>query len=113
MSRSWQLAFLSALAITLLGILTLFRRPVGAQYPASTQLSRIPPLGATVTITATGTGCTARTMLAVSDTTQVTAVRPWTWKCWKVFKSAWIPAPAEQSEPAMVRTTGMGRGRRD
>jgi hypothetical protein len=55
---------------------------------------------------ATGTGCTARTMFAVSETTQVTAVSPWTPKCWKVFKSAWIPAPAEQSEPAMVNATG-------
>jgi hypothetical protein len=45
-------------------------------------------------------------MSAVSETTQVTAVRPWTWKCWNVFKSAWMPAPAEQSEPAMVNATG-------
>ena len=55
---------------------------------------------------ATGTGCTARTMFAVSDTTQVTAVSPCTWKCWNVLRSAWMPAPAEQSEPAIVIATG-------
>jgi hypothetical protein len=36
----------------------------------------------------------------------VTAVSPNTWWCWKVFKSACNPAPAEQSDPAMLNATG-------
>ena len=42
----------------------------------------------------------------VSETTQDTAVRPWTPSDENVFKSACIPAPAEQSEPAMVMALG-------
>src|ERR1035437_5047717 len=54
----------------------------------------------------TGSGWTVLTTLAVSDTTQVRAVRPWTPKYWNVLRSAWMPAPAEQSDPAIVRATG-------
>ena len=42
----------------------------------------------------------------ISATTQVTAVRPNTPCAEKVFRSAWMPAPAEQSEPAMLRAMG-------
>ncbi len=42
------------------------------------------------------------TVSGVSATTQVRAVRPW--HPWEenVLRSAWIPAPDEQSEPAML-----------
>jgi hypothetical protein len=43
----------------------------------------------------------------VSATTQVTAVNPYTPSALKVFKSAWMPAPALLSDPAMVRATGI------
>ena len=46
------------------------------------------------------------TFPGTSATTQVTAVRPKTPSALNVFRSAWRPAPALQSEPAMVRATG-------
>ena len=46
-------------------------------------------------------------MRGVSETMQVQAVSPCTLRLEKVFKSACRPAPAEQSEPAMVSAIGM------
>ena len=49
-----------------------------------------------------GTGCTDRTprvFCAVSAT--ITDV-PCTPNCWKVLRSAWMPAPPPESDPAMV-----------
>ena len=45
-------------------------------------------------------------MSGVSETTQVTAVKAWTPRAENVFRSACSPAPAEQSEPAIVMAMG-------
>jgi hypothetical protein len=37
------------------------------------------------------------------------ALRPWQPRAMKALRSAWMPAPPPESEPAMVRTTGRGR----
>ena len=47
------------------------------------------------------------TMPGTSATTHVTTVRAYTPKCEKVFKSAWIPAPEELSDPAIVMAAGV------
>ena len=52
------------------------------------------------------TGWIATTRPGASATTQVTAVNPYTPWAENVFKSAWMPAPALLSEPAMVKATG-------
>ena len=44
--------------------------------------------------------------------TAVIAERPYTPCAAKVFRSAWIPAPAPESDPAMVRATGGTSARR-
>ena len=56
--------------------------------------------------TAGGMGWIALTFPGTSATTQVTAVSPYTPSAVKVLRSAWMPAPALLSEPAMVRATG-------
>src|SRR6185437_7532932 len=38
--------------------------------------------------------------------TAVTAVMPWTPRASMVFRSAWMPAPPPESEPAIARTRG-------
>ncbi len=48
----------------------------------------------------------AATQPGTSATTHVTAVKPCTPWAVNVFKSAWMPAPAELSDPAMVNATG-------
>jgi hypothetical protein len=55
-------------------------------------------LGSTAAILETLPGCSA--------TTQVKAEVPYTPNRVKVFRSAWIPAPPELSDPAMVNATG-------
>lgn len=35
---------------------------------------------------------------------------PWTPRAWKVARSAWIPAPPQESDPAMVSATGAHDG---
>ena len=46
---------------------------------------------------------TPRVFCAVSA---AIALRPWHPRAMKVFRSAWMPAPPPESDPAMVRTTG-------
>ena len=50
------------------------------------------------------TACTPRVFCAVTD---VTADMPYTPFAEKVFRSAWMPAPPPESEPAMVSATGI------
>ena len=38
----------------------------------------------------------------------VMAEHPWQWKEWMVWRSACIPAPPPESDPAMVYTIGLG-----
>jgi hypothetical protein len=38
----------------------------------------------------------------------VIAVMPWTPHAANAFRSAWIPAPPPESEPAIERSLGMG-----
>ena len=45
-----------------------------------------------------------RCRLVVCDVTAVTAVTPYTPSAANVFRSAWMPAPAIESLPAMVST---------
>ena len=40
----------------------------------------------------------------------VIAVIPWTPQRANAFRSAWIPAPPPESEPAIERTVGIGFG---
>ena len=40
----------------------------------------------------------------------VIAVIPWTPQRANAFRSAWIPAPPPESEPAIERTVGIGLG---
>ncbi len=53
-----------------------------------------------------GTGWMDSTDSGVSATTQLSAVRPCVPSLENVLRSAWIPAPDEQSDPAMVRVIG-------
>ncbi len=49
---------------------------------------------------------TASTLIVFWTVTRVRTASPYTPLWWNVFRSAWIPAPPEGSEPAMVRATG-------
>ena len=49
-----------------------------------------------------GRGCTYFTPTVFCTVTAVTAEAPYTPRAEKVFRSAWIPAPPEGSEPAIV-----------
>ena len=40
----------------------------------------------------------------------VIAVMPWTPQRANAFRSAWMPAPPPESEPAIESTAGTGRG---
>src|SRR5207244_2681404 len=58
--------------------------------------------------TAAGTGNTPPTRAVFCDVTAVTMDVPYTPSAANVFKSAWMPAPAIESLPAIVSTTRMG-----
>jgi hypothetical protein len=53
-----------------------------------------------------GTGCTASTPVVLWAVIAVIAVMPWTPQRANAFRSAWMPAPPPESEPAMERTAG-------
>src|SRR5262249_37180290 len=53
-----------------------------------------------------GTGEIARTPAVFCAVSAVTTLVPKTWCMANVLRSAWIPAPPPESEPAMVSATG-------
>ncbi len=55
------------------------------------------------------TGSTRVTATVFWAVIAVIAVVPWTPARAKAFRSAWMPAPPPESEPAIVRHTGMAR----
>ena len=59
-------------------------------------------------ITSTGTSAIDTTSKVFCAVMAVTALVPKTPCAASVFRSAWIPAPPPESEPAIVITTGMG-----
>ena len=61
------------------------------------------------TITSGGTGWIAVTPTVFWAVIAVIAVVPWTPSAANAFRSAWIPAPPPESEPAIERTTGVSR----
>ena len=65
----------------------------------------IGPTGATGSTGATG--ATARTSRVFCAVIAVIALVPWTPQLAKAFRSAWIPAPPPESEPAIVSATGV------
>jgi hypothetical protein len=56
------------------------------------------------------TGSTAVTATVFCAVIAVIAVVPWTPAAANAFRSAWIPAPPPESDPAMARHTGMRGG---
>ena len=58
---------------------------------------------------APGTGCTPVTPTVFCAVSAVIAVMPWTPQRANAFRSAWIPAPPPESEPAMESTAGTSR----
>jgi hypothetical protein len=61
------------------------------------------------TMKAPGTGCTAVTPTVFWAVRAVIAVMPWTPQRANAFRSAWIPAPPPESEPAIDSTAGTER----
>ena len=57
-----------------------------------------------------GTGCTPVTPTVFCAVSAVIAVMPWTPQRANAFRSAWMPAPPPESEPAIERTAGGERG---
>ncbi len=55
-----------------------------------------------------GTGWTPVTATVFCAVRAVIAVMPWTPQRANAFRSAWIPAPPPESEPAIERTAGSG-----
>ena len=53
-----------------------------------------------------GTGCTPVTPTVFWAVSAVIAVMPWTPQRAKALRSAWMPAPPPESEPAIERTAG-------
>ena len=53
-----------------------------------------------------GTGCTPVTPTVFCAVSAVIAVMPWTPQRAKALRSAWMPAPPPESEPAIERTAG-------
>src|SRR6266536_5504215 len=53
-----------------------------------------------------GTSCTARTPSVFCAVIAVIALAPYTPSAWNVLRSACMPAPPPESEPAIVRATG-------
>ncbi len=64
------------------------------------------------TISSDGTWWIASTPTVLCAVTAVSAVIPWTPQRANAFRSAWIPAPPPESEPAIERTAGMRSGMR-
>ena len=64
------------------------------------------------TIVAGGTGCTAVTAVVFCAVIAVIAVIPWTPQRAMALRSAWMPAPPPESEPAIDRTRGTPGTRR-
>ena len=60
-------------------------------------------------MTSAGTGEIARTSTVFCAVIAVMAVVPWTPAAANALRSAWIPAPPPESEPAMDSTTGIER----
>ena len=58
-------------------------------------------------IIAAGTCSTALTSTVFCAVSAVIAVIPWTPHLAKAFRSAWIPAPPPESEPAIESTAGI------
>src|SRR3954463_7485896 len=56
-----------------------------------------------------GTASTARTSTVFWTVMAVIAVMPWTPQRAKALRSAWMPAPPPESEPAIAGTRGTGR----
>ena len=59
-----------------------------------------------------GTGWTPVTPTVFCAVSAVIAVMPWTPQRANAFRSAWIPAPPPESEPAIERTAGTALGMR-
>ena len=59
------------------------------------------------TIISGGVACTALTPIVFCAVSAVIAVIPWTPQRANAFRSAWMPAPPPESEPAIERTAGM------
>ena len=55
------------------------------------------------------TGCTARTLTVFCTVIAVIAVVPWTPANANALRSAWMPAPPPESDPAIERATGTRR----
>ena len=70
-------------------------RATGGRSSASASICRI--------TRATGSVSHARTPTVFCAVTAVMTVVPKTPNWWKVLRSAWIPAPPPESDPAMVR----------
>ena len=60
------------------------------------------------TITSGGIGCTALTPTVFWAVIAVIAVMPCTPHAANAFRSAWMPAPPPESEPAIESTRGIG-----
>ena len=58
------------------------------------------------------TGCTALTPTVFWTVIAVIAVVPWTPARANALRSAWIPAPPPESDPAIERATGTRRSAR-
>ncbi len=63
------------------------------------------------TIASGGTGVTPSTATVFCQVTAVIAVMPWTPQRANAFRSAWMPAPPPESEPAIESTAGCASGR--
>ena len=61
------------------------------------------------TIISGGVVSTALTPSVFCAVNAVIAVIPWTPQRANAFRSAWMPAPPPESEPAIERTAGMSR----
>ena len=62
------------------------------------------------TMNSPGTACTPVTPSVFCAVNAVIAVMPCTPQRAKALRSAWIPAPPPESEPAIERTAGTRRG---
>ena len=64
------------------------------------------------TIISGGTAWTASTATVFCAVSAVIAVIPWTPQRANAFRSAWMPAPPPESEPAIESTAGISRRHR-
>ena len=87
----------------------LARSPACRSSPRPRRCRRPPPAPGP-TIASGGTGVTPSTATVFCHVSAVIAVMPWTPQRANAFRSAWIPAPPPESEPAIDSTRGMRVG---